>query len=89
MELKSRRPRRVIAVIGFVWIVTFMVVYLVARGGPTLWRPAVVVYGGFGLVMMGALWFGKDESAVLRRAQIVAFIVASPLVVLGALLYKR
>jgi hypothetical protein len=68
MELESRRTRRVIAVIGFVWIVTFMFVYLVARGGPTLWRIAVVVYGGFGLLMMGALWFGKDERAVLRRA---------------------
>jgi hypothetical protein len=56
--------------------------------GPTLWRVAVVVYGGFGLVMMGALWFGKDESVVFRRAQIVAFIVASSLVVLGTLLYK-
>jgi hypothetical protein len=38
--------------------------------------------------MMGALWFGKDESVAFRRAQIVAFIVASSLVVLGTLLYK-
>jgi hypothetical protein len=86
MELKSRRARRVIAIVGVVWIVTFTAIYLVAKGGPMLWRVAVIVYGGFGLVMMDALWFGKDERAVLGRAQIVAFIVASSLVVLGALL---
>ncbi len=87
MDLDSPRARRVIAVFGFAWNATIIVVVLFSMA-PILWKAAVVVYGGFALIVFGRTWTGKDDVPSMRRWQLASFFIAATLLALGAFVYR-
>ncbi len=86
MDLDSPRARRVIVVFGFAWNATILVVVLFSEW-PILWKAAVVVYGGFALVMLGRTWT-KDDAPSLRLWQLATFFIAATLFAIGAFVYR-
>lgn len=87
MDLDSPRARRVIAIFGFAWNATILVVVLSSKA-PIFWKAAVVVYGGFALIVFGRTWTGKDDVPSMRRWQIASFFIAATLLAFGAFVYR-
>lgn len=67
------------------WIGTIVTVLLLQEDVPILWKFAWALYGGFGLFDITATLMGKDDvwSKGLRRSQLIAFMVASLLFLIG------
>jgi hypothetical protein len=82
----SRVRSPVFAVVGGLWIASILIVLLLQDNVPVLWKLAWIVYLGFGLIDMSAIWIGKDEvwSRQLRRGQLIAFSIAVLLFAVGA-----
>jgi hypothetical protein len=83
---------RVFAALGFLWIALF-VGYLVLRtDSPNVWTIAWVQYGAVGLVHMVGLWRGRGSDAAwdrrMGRIQLVSFLLAAGLFLIGALMYE-
>lgn len=87
MELRPVVARRAFALFGILWNGTIAGLMLFSDA-PWAWRAAYGAYGGFAIVFMVAVWFGKEGAPVLGRAQVVAAIIAGALFALGALLYR-
>jgi hypothetical protein len=87
MDLDSPRARRVIGLFGFIWNAAILVVVMFSEA-PILWKAAVVVYGGFALIVFGRAATRKDDPPSFRSWQLGTFIVAAALVVLGAFVYR-
>jgi hypothetical protein len=90
MKKKSHVRRRIFAVVGGLWIAGILIVLLLQDEVPFLWKLAWIIYGGFGLFDMSAIWMGKDEvwSRQLRRGQLIAFSVAVLLFAAGAIQFS-
>lgn len=79
------RSTRLFAVFGILWIGTIVTVLLLQQDVPILWKFAWALYGGFGLFDMAATLMGKDDvwAKGLRRAQLIAFMIATVLFLIG------
>ena len=61
---------------------------LALSSGPFLVKAWYLLVGAWAGVSMTALWSGKADLSGLRAWQIVAFLIAFGLIVLGVLVYR-
>ena len=59
-----------------------------SQAHPSWRRPGYLLVGAWAGVNMTALWSGKTDLSGLRAWQIVAFLIALGLIVLGVLVYR-
>jgi hypothetical protein len=87
MNLESRRARRAIAAFGIARNGAIFLL-LALSSGPFLVKAGYLLYGGWALVNMAALWAGKPDPPGFRAWQYVAFFVFTALTALGVFVLR-
>jgi hypothetical protein len=87
MNLESRRARRAYAAFGIAWNVALPLLVLLSSA-PFLVKAGYLLYGGWAVVNMTALWRGKADPPGFQAWQYIAFFVASGLIFLGMFVFR-
>ena len=83
---------RVFAALGFLWIALIVGYLVLGTDSPLAWKIAWAEYGAVGLVVTVGLWRGRGSDAAwdqrMGRIQLVAFLMAVGLFLIGAMMYE-
>jgi hypothetical protein len=88
--MNSPIGRRLFAIFGILWNVTILTILLLQHNVPILWKFSWTLFGGWVLVAMAATLMGKDDDWAkgLRRAQLIAFMIAVLLALIGTTQFR-